>query len=175
MVFVLYFAEGVPFGFVYTTLSYYLRSRGVPLEHGRAFALDRAEWIRTHRARLENLRQDHAQRRSGAAGPMDEAQAARRIRERALALANERGFACRRVTIRRQKTRWGSCNLKNDLSLNLKLACLPPELMDYVILHELVHTRIRGHGRDFWEELERCCPGARGLRRRLRDYLPELL
>jgi predicted metal-dependent hydrolase len=71
------------------------------------------------------------------------------------------------VTIRNQKTRWGSCSAKNNLSLNIKLALLPDELRDLILVHELVHTRIKNHGPDFWRELKSIYPDARKLDRQV--------
>jgi predicted metal-dependent hydrolase len=68
-----------------------------------------------------------------------------------LAWAN--GFELKRVTVRRQRTRWGSCSRDQSVSLNAKLLFLPPELVDYVVLHELCHTIHMNHSRRFWELL----------------------
>ena len=68
-------------------------------------------------------------------------------------LSKEYGFTYNRVFIRNQKTRWGSCSNKNNINLNRKLIYLPDELSDYVILHELLHTRIKNHSKTFWVEL----------------------
>ena len=51
-------------------------------------------------------------------------------------------------------TRWGSCSAKNNISLNILIAQLPKELQDYIILHELLHTRIKNHSKIFWTELD---------------------
>ena len=90
-------------------------------------------------------------------------------------LAGQHRFTFTHVTIRRQKTRWGSCTSRGAISLNIALARLPQELMDYVILHELLHTRIRGHGSQFWTELERLDPQAFDHHRRLRCYDPTMM
>ena len=91
------------------------------------------------------------------------------LRNRLAALAAEHGYRYTSVTIRNQKTRWGSCSHRNAISLNIKLALLPAHYRDYVILHELVHTRHHNHAPAFWQELDRCVPGARRIARRLRD------
>ncbi|MFC2065463.1 M48 family metallopeptidase [Chloroflexota bacterium] len=57
-------------------------------------------------------------------------------------MAVQHSFTYNRVTIRNQKTRWGSCSHKNNISLNMKLVLLPEDLVGYVILYELVHTKI---------------------------------
>jgi len=83
-------------------------------------------------------------------------------------LAKEHGFTFNRVFIRSQKTRWGSCSRKNNISLNVKLMLLPKDLVDYVILHEFVHTRIPNHGDDFWDELDRYVGNSKAMASRLR-------
>jgi predicted metal-dependent hydrolase len=84
------------------------------------------------------------------------------------------GLPYGRVMVRNQRTRWGSCSARGTISLNIKLARLPEELMDYVILHELLHTRIRGHTREFWRGLDALVGDAGGLRKELRSYCVEL-
>ncbi|MHC4156855.1 MAG: M48 metallopeptidase family protein, partial [Planctomycetota bacterium] len=85
-------------------------------------------------------------------------------------LAQEHGFEYNRAFIRDQKTRWGSCSSANNINLNMRLLGLPQELADYVILHELVHTRFRNHGAGFWAELDRLVPDGKRLRRQLNEY-----
>lgn len=70
--------------------------------------------------------------------------------------------------MREQRTRWGSCSGKNNISLNVKLVLLPEELIDYVILHELVHTRIHNHGKKFWDELDIYTGNAKAVAKRLK-------
>ena len=77
--------------------------------------------------------------------------------------------------MRNQKTRWGSCSAQNNINLNVQLIRLPPALRDYVILHELVHTRIRNHGPGFWEELEKYVADCRQVDRQLNQYESMLL
>ena len=85
-------------------------------------------------------------------------------------LAQLHNFVYNRISIRKQKTRWGSCSTKNNINLNANLLHLPPELVDYVLLHELVHTRVKNHSKDFWDELETVVPNARQVDRKLKDY-----
>ena len=59
---------------------------------------------------------------------------------------------------------------KNNISLNMKLLHLPDNLIDYILLHELVHTRVKNHGINFWNELETVVPNARNVDRQLREY-----
>ena len=77
---------------------------------------------------------------------------------------NRAGFRC-------QKTRWGSCSGKNNISLNLNIAFLPEGLQDYILLHELVHTKVKNHSRKFWAELDKHTNGrARELSKELKTY-----
>ena len=88
-------------------------------------------------------------------------------------LAGRYGFAYNRLYVRNQRTLWGSCSSKNNISLNMNLVRLPAELIEYVILHELVHTRVRNHGPSFWAELEKIAGDPQPLRKKLRAYHPE--
>jgi predicted metal-dependent hydrolase len=84
-------------------------------------------------------------------------------------LAWAHGFDLRRVTVRRQKTRWGSCSRDCSISLNVKLLFLPPELVDYVLLHELCHTVHMNHSDRFWHLLGTHDPGFGGKKTALRS------
>ena len=64
------------------------------------------------------------------------------------------GISIGRITIRNQKSRWGSCSKKGNLNFNYKLVFLPPELCDYVIVHELLHFSVPNHGK-LWKSLMR--------------------
>jgi len=87
-------------------------------------------------------------------------------------LARKHGFSYSGIRIRGMRSRWGSCSAKQVINLNSWLVTLPDHLSDYVILHELVHTRHKDHGRGFWEALDRVTGGnARALRKELRNHL----
>ena len=90
--------------------------------------------------------------------------------ERLEYLANQHGFSYRKVSIRNQKTRWGSCSVDNNISLNIKLIYLPKDLRDYVILHELAHTKIKNHSPYFWSFLSRYISDAKKKDRALKGY-----
>jgi len=149
--------------------------RGVPLESGRAFAVNQRLWICRQASRIECRTRLHNELLTDLPPITDREKASRKIILRCKELADETGLCFSRITIRSQKTIWGSCSAGNNISLNIKLARLPHKLMDYVILHELVHTRIKGHGRAFWEELDRYMVDSKSLRRELKKYLLRLL
>ena len=80
-------------------------------------------------------------------------------------------FSYNRAGFRCQKTRWGSCSGKNNISLNVNIVFLPEELQDYVLLHELVHTKVKNHSRKFWAELDKYTEGqAKELSKKLKKY-----
>lgn len=89
-------------------------------------------------------------------------------------LADYNGFQYNRVFIRNNRSRWGSCSAKNNINLNLHLMRLPGELIDYVLVHELVHTRHKNHSREFWDKLESCIMDARILDRELKKYRTDI-
>lgn len=68
-------------------------------------------------------------------------------------LAKKYNFKYEKVSIRNNKRNWGSCSGKNNISLNLQMMKLPDELIDYILLHELVHTEIKNHSIKFWDRL----------------------
>ncbi len=90
-------------------------------------------------------------------------------------LAEKHGFEYRSVKIKQLKGRWGSCSQYKDIVLNCYLMQLPWELIDYVILHELTHTRVLAHGAPFWEELGKYVKNLGQIRKTMRTQQPVLL
>ena len=84
-------------------------------------------------------------------------------------LASKHKFDYKKVAVKNSKTRWGSCSFDNSINLSLHLMRLPDHLVDYVILHELVHTKIKNHSRDFWQLLDIVSGNAKKLDREVKD------
>lgn len=80
------------------------------------------------------------------------------------------GFKYKAIFIKNLKTRWGSCSAVNNINLNLHLMRLPSELIDYVLVHELQHIRVKNHSAKFWDGLEILLPGAKILDKKLNAY-----
>lgn len=89
-------------------------------------------------------------------------------------LAIKHDYSFSSVSIRKLKSRWGSCNQKHQISLNLYLMLLPWPLIDYVLVHELNHTKHLNHSASFWAEIEAKLPNAKASRRELRQHQPSL-
>lgn len=101
-------------------------------------------------------------------------EAERLLPERVEWFAEHFGYKYKDVTVKQLKSRWGSCSSHQEITLNLFLMQLPWHLIDYVILHELAHTRVMRHGPPFWAELEEHLPNARALRSEINTYQPVL-
>ncbi len=90
-------------------------------------------------------------------------------------LARQYGFSYRSVSIKRLKSRWGSCSSQKDIALNCFLMQLPWELIDYVLLHELLHTRVMAHGEKFWKELAHYVADLPAKRKAIKTFQPALV
>jgi len=89
-------------------------------------------------------------------------------------LANRHGCLVTAVSIRSQKTRWGSCGRNGHISLNWRLMLMPESVRDYVLIHELMHLRRMDHSPKFWRHVEAACPDYRAARQWLRRHGPGL-
>ena len=96
--------------------------------------------------------------------------ATRELPPRVLELAAQHGLTVRRVTVRSQKSRWGSCSRRGTISLNWRLIQTPAFVSDYICLHELMHLRQMNHSPGFWREMERVCPDYRMAERWLKEH-----
>lgn len=138
------------------------------------------EDLRLHLAggtgRLRVVEQDGLLRISGAFTPAALKAALRRwllaaararLEPRLKALAASTGVDYERLSIRRQRSRWGSCSVRGTISLNACLVFQRPEVVDYLIVHELVHVQHMNHSKRFWQAVERHCADWRALDREL--------
>lgn len=85
-------------------------------------------------------------------------------------LSQKHNLSYKKVFIKNLKSRWGSCSSQNNINLNLHLMRLPEKLVDYVILHELAHTKEKNHGQNFWNLLSSFMFDARELNKELKKY-----
>lgn len=88
-------------------------------------------------------------------------------------LAAQHKLPFNKVSIRNNRSNWGSCSSHNNISLNLKLMKLPDHLIDFILLHELAHTRVKNHGPDFWKLLDNLSNGqAHNFTKEVKKYSP---
>jgi predicted metal-dependent hydrolase len=92
------------------------------------------------------------------------------VKSRVPYFAQLMGVTYKRLSVRNQKTRWGSCSRAGTLSFNYRIACIAPELADYLIVHELAHVRHFDHSRAFWAFVRTAIPNAMECRRALRKH-----
>ncbi len=141
-----------------------------------AFIREKEEWIRIHR------RQRMEREADAAADPLSPDQireladvALRVLPERCRYFAGIMGVSYGRITIRNQKTRWGSCSSRGNLNFNCLLMLAPPEVRDYVVVHELAHRKEMNHSPRFWKEVEKVLPDYRRRLLWLKKNGPELI
>ncbi len=145
----------------------------VPLEESRKFLQSKEKWIYQQLAlfKEKNLMTKQFTKRNIVFTEKNK----QTLKDRTFYLAKKYNFPINRCTIRKQKTRWGSCSSKNNINLNIKLLHFPIELIDYVIMHELVHTKIKNHQPEFWQELAKFVPNPKLKNDYLRKFNLRLL
>ena len=130
------------------------------------FVKDHEAWIMAQQKKLEEYREQvhvitDEERREGIR------KAKQIFPERTAYFAERMGVTYNRITIREQKTRWGSCSSAGNLNFNWKLVLMPPEILDYVVVHELAHRREMNHSLRFWAIVEAELPDYRERREQL--------
>ena len=89
-------------------------------------------------------------------------------------LAEKYGFSFEKLRFSHTGTRWGSCSSSGTISLNIALMNLPHHLIDYVIIHELCHTRQMNHSSKFWQEVEKYCPDYKKYVQEIKQFSPSI-
>lgn len=136
--------------------------------HAEHFAEQQRPWIERQRRRVEEIRQTGIERTPDELNELRR-RAARELPPRLHALAERHGLAARRVSVRNQKRRWGSCSPNGHICLNWRLVLMPDFVRDYVIIHELMHLRRLDHSPMFWKLVAVACPGYEVARAWLRN------
>ena len=146
--------------------------RRMPEAEIRRLVADKSAWIERH---LNVLTEPDAPVLT--AGELDalKRQAREALPARAAHFAPLAGVTYGNITIRSQKSRWGSCSNRGNLSFNCLLMLAPSEVLDYVVVHELCHRLEMNHSPRFWAEVERVLPDYRVRRKWLKDHGGALL
>lgn len=139
------------------------------------FLKTRKEWVVENYFLMEKRRKKEADRppRDYETDPEKEALyrklAKERICERAEYFAGRMGVTYNQIRIGSAKTRWGSCSGKGNLNFHWKLILMPPEVLDYVVVHELAHRKEMNHSPRFWAEVEKILPDYKNRRAWLKE------
>ncbi len=136
----------------------------MPKDRILCFLSEKASWIRMQQGKM----QEREKMRQQACIHLDAAQE-KELRERAKSVLAQRtayfarqiGVTYGRITVRDQKTRWGSCSQTGNLNFNFRLILAPLEVLDYVVVHELCHRRQMNHSAQFWQEMAQVLPDYR--------------
>lgn len=138
---------------------------GMGKEQIQSFVEKKMPWIQKHLNGMSAKREPL----NGEALKELASQAAEQIPKRVALFAPLVGVTYGRITIRHQRTRWGSCSGKGNLNFNCLLMLAPAEVLDYVVVHELCHRKEMNHSSQFWAEVERVCPDYRTHRKWLKQ------
>ena len=130
------------------------------------FVKEKEQWIRLHLAKMIQLQKmqekEMTDTQRATLTPEDLQRlmvlARREIPVRVKYFAEQMGVTYGKITIRNQKTRWGSCSQVGNLNFNYHLMEMPTEILDYVVVHELCHRKQMNHSRLFWMEVEKVLP-----------------
>jgi predicted metal-dependent hydrolase len=142
---------------------------GVSFNKAKQFAQSKRNWIKKHLDKMKLVEKEY-ETFSKHSTEINRAEARKKLVNRLNELSEQYGFSYNKVFMRNQKTRWGSCSSKNNINLNMKLVRLPDEMIDYVLLHELVHIRIKNHTNAFWAELNKFVGDAKEMSKKMNEY-----
>lgn len=143
---------------------------GLSYQQAEDVVKSKRKWLEEQIVKIRAVQEAHEARRHEKPA-INRKQARETIIKRLKELAQLHNFSYNRVFIRSQKTKWGSCSGSQNINLNIKLVELPEALMDYVILHELVHVKVKNHGPEFWATLDQYVGGdAKQINRELKKY-----
>jgi predicted metal-dependent hydrolase len=136
--------------------------------HAELFAEQQRPWIERQRAMVRE-RPAHPAAHTPEAVAAFRRQAARELPDQLRRLAGIHGLQVSRISVRNQRTRWGSCSPSGHICLNWRLVLMPEPVRDYVLIHELMHLQRLDHSRHFWRLVAGACPDYENARQWLRD------
>lgn len=138
----------------------------------RAFLIEKQDWVRKHVRKMEEQKQVYEKLQPFTNEELDE------LKKKAFVLISKKvkkyaamiGVDYGRITIRSQRSRWGSCSVKGNLSFNCLLMLFPEEVIDYVVVHELCHRKYMNHSADFYKEVVQIFPEYKRSKKWLKEH-----
>ena len=143
----------------------------------RHFVEEHLDWIEKQQRRLEAAAEEQSRIQPLSEKELEalSREARRYLTARTIYYAPLVGVDYGRISIRHQKTKWGSCSSQGNLNYNCLLMLAPEEVRDYVVVHELCHRKQMNHSPAFWQEVERVLPDYRTARKWLKTHGQELM
>ncbi len=144
---------------------------GIPKSRIQKFVEEKQEWILKNLVKIQKRDEQREQitRLSALERQHLQNKACVLIPRRVSYFAEKIGVSYGKITLRQQKTRWGSCSANGNLNFNWLLILAPPQVLDYVVVHELCHRKEMNHSPAFWKEVEAILPDYREKRKWLKD------
>ena len=135
------------------------------------FVEEKQEWILKNLEKIQkrDAQKENVQKLSALERQHLQNKACVVIPRRVAYYAEKLGVSYGKITLRQQKTRWGSCAANGKLNFNWLLILAPPEVLDYVVVHELCHRREMNHSQAFWNEVSAVLPGYKEQKKWLKD------
>jgi hypothetical protein len=144
----------------------------MPTYRIRDFVNDKSDWINSKLSQMADRRKNQNDRHVMSEKEIKQlcAKAAVVLKQKTEYYARIIGVDYGRITIRHQKTRWGSCSSKGNINYNCMLMLVPDEIQDYVVVHELCHRLHMNHSPEFWAEVAKVIPDYKQRRKWLKEY-----
>ena len=139
------------------------------------FVREKSDWIREKMMYWQQRFVEHQQQEPTPSFQVAKQEALTFVLNRLEVLNQAYSHPYKKVSVRNQKTRWGSCSTQGNLQFNYRILFLPQELVDYIVVHELCHLKEMNHSKRFWNLVAKTVPEYRTLRARLRTHSLEII
>ena len=142
---------------------------GVSFKEAHSFVISKEDWLVRQVQRLSKSKINSLYKKCNLNSKNKLKEKSEAIIRRVKYLADKYDFNYNKISTRIMKSRWGSCSYKNNISINLCASYLPDRQLDHIIMHELMHTRIKNHSRYFWSELHKIVEDLDKLKKELKE------